>query len=157
MGKGENPNETHHDGHGSAVLGSGFADDGANETDPNDAANHETNDAVNNTANDKANGAVNYAANNKANDGHNFRQRRQEGGAGKDRTEYELSLPRHRERPGVVRGLEMPGPGKETLHGREGEGLGQEDGGKERGTPGLGRNYHLEIGFARRNFVVPAE
>jgi hypothetical protein len=51
----------------------------------------------------------------------------------------------------------MQEPGKETLHGRDGEAFGKEDGGKERGTPRFGRNQFLEVGIARRNFVVHGE
>ncbi|MGD0010349.1 MAG: hypothetical protein ABSE93_17605 [Terriglobia bacterium] len=114
------------------MLGSSFADDGANDVDPNVAANDETNVAANDETNVAANDETNVAANDETNVAGNG----ETNVAGND----EHNPRWRRQRAGVGRGLEMHGPGKETLHARDGEGFGQEDGEKERGTLGLGQN-----------------
>ena len=114
------------------MLGSSFANDGASEVDPNVAANNESSVAANDEtsvpsndessvpAKDESSVAANDESSVAVSDEHNPQCCRQRAVAG--------------------RGLEVQGPGKETLHGRDGEAFGQEDGRKERGTPGLGRN-----------------
>jgi hypothetical protein len=62
------------------VLGSSFADDGANDLDPNVARNDETNDAVN----DEINHAVHDAVHDAVNDENNLAERRQGAGAGRE-------------------------------------------------------------------------
>ena len=122
------------------MLGSSFADDGANDVDPNVEANDETNveanDETNVEANDETNVTANDGTNVAANGGTNVAANDETNVAGND----EHNPRWRRQRAGVGRGLEMHGPGKETLHARDGEGFGQEDGEKERGTLGLGQN-----------------
>jgi hypothetical protein len=90
--KEENPNETGNDSDGGAVLGSRFADDGANDLDSNGTPNSQTNDAANHAVDDEAKHAVgdqayhavDDEANHAINDEHNFPECRQGGGAPSD-------------------------------------------------------------------------
>jgi hypothetical protein len=151
------------------VLGSSFADDGTSKVDPNVPANDESNVAANDETSVPTNNETSIAANDEssvpANDESSVAPNDESNLAGNDESNDESNVavsdehnPRYRRQRAVAgRGLEMQGPGKETLHGRDGEAFDQEDGGEERGTSGLGRNQRLAFGFPRRDFVVQAE